>query len=54
VDILLENKPEEILRRCIIASPTSGELWKSVTKKIENCKLKTEDIIQKALDNLLD
>jgi pre-mRNA-processing factor 6 len=50
----LENDSEEILKRCKEANLSSGHLWKSITRKIENSKLKTHEIIQKAIDNLFD
>lgn len=45
---------DEIVKRCTEANPTSGDIWKLVTKKIENAKLKTEEILKKAIEFLID
>jgi pre-mRNA-processing factor 6 len=49
-----ENNSEDILKRCREANPTSGFIWKTISKNIENAKLKTDEIILKAIDLLVD
>jgi pre-mRNA-processing factor 6 len=47
--LLKESKPdylEEVIRKCMAASPRHGEAWCAVSKAIGNAKLKTEEILE--------
>lgn len=47
-----EKTQDEIKERCIAAEPHHGEIWCSVSKKIENWKLTTEQILYKAANEI--
>jgi pre-mRNA-processing factor 6 len=47
-----ENKAEEIVKRCVEKAPRHGEIWTSICKKVENWKLKTKDILLKAVESI--
>jgi pre-mRNA-processing factor 6 len=41
---------DSVINRCEKAKPRYGDLWTSISKKVENWKLKTQDILIKAID----
>jgi len=47
-----EQRVEDILTKCESANPHHGEIWVSLSKKVENWKLKTKDILLKAADTI--
>jgi len=54
-----QSKSEVILKRCVEKAPKHGEIWTSISKKVENWKLKTKEILLKAdesinLENILE
>ena len=44
---------EDVLKRCITAAPTKGELWCAVKKRTENRHLDTAAILRKAVEEIL-
>lgn len=47
-----EKTQEEVKERCTAAEPHHGEIWCSVSKNIENWRLKTEQILVKAANEI--
>jgi len=47
-----QRDADEILRRCKEADPHHGRLWISISKRVENWRLSTEEILLKAVDQI--
>ena len=48
----VQEQQTEVRQHCVNAEPHHGELWCSVSKDINNWRLKTNDILQLAASSL--
>lgn len=48
----LQEQQNEIVLRCVKAEPRHGEAWCSVSKNVDNWRLRTEEVLKAAAAKL--